>query len=186
MSATINITESTLLTALRGFLLSVVGDSYEVVKGQDNRVAMPEGQFITMTGLNSDELNKPYSTWQDSGQPTGGLEHTNQAKKWICQIDVYGSGSSSVASTIATLVRSSYAVRQFAELTEGSDFSITPLFVDQPHQTTMINGEQQYEERWTLDLHLQYNAVISTPMEFAAELYVKPASVDASFPPEKL
>lgn len=186
MPAAVNIDETDLRTALRGFLLSVVGDSYEVVKGQDNRVAMPGGKFITMTGLNNVELNKPYSTWEDSRQPTGGLQNTNQAKKWICQLDVYGTEASSVASTIATLARSSYAVRQFAALTQEKGFSITPLYADQPHQTTMINGEKQYEERWTLDLHLQFNAVISTPMEFAAELYVKPASVDAIFPPEKL
>lgn len=184
MPAAVNIDEADLRTALRGFLLSVVGESYEVVKGQDNRVAMPEGKFITMTGLNNDELNKPYSTWQDSGQPTGGLELTNQAKKWICQLDIYGENAGSTASTIFTLARSRYAVRQFASLTQGKNFSITPLYADQPHQTTMINGEKQYEERWTLDLHLQFNLVISTPMEFAAELYVKPASVDATFPPE--
>jgi len=183
MPATINIAEYDLRTALRGFLLSVV-DDYEVVKAQDNRVSAPDAKFIVMTGLNSDELNKPYSTWKDSGQPTGGLELTNQSKKWICQIDVYGENASSVASTISTLSRSRYATRQFAALTEGKGFSITPLYADQPHQTTMINGEKQYEERWTLDLHLQFNLVISTPMEFAAELHVKPASVDATFPQE--
>lgn len=184
MPATVNINESDLRTALRGFLLSLVGDEYEVVRGQDNRVPMPGGKFITMTGHHNDELNKPYSNWQDSGKPTGGKELTNQAKKWICQLDIYGEEASSVASTIFTMARSRWAVRQFAALTQDKGFSITPLYADTPRQTTMINGEKQYEERWTLDLHLQFNAVISTPMEFAEELYVKPASVDASFPPE--
>ena len=60
---------------------------------------------------------------------------------------------------------------------------IQPLFPDEPHNTTMINGEQLYEGRWTVDLHFQFNPVVSVPMEFADEIITDIASIDVRFPP---
>ncbi|WP_281083906.1 phage neck terminator protein [Klebsiella quasivariicola] len=186
MPAGVKITETDLLTALRGFLIAVAGDTYEVIKGQDNQVATPIGRFIVMTSMLTPELNKPYSTFTDNGANAAGEEHTHQAREWICQIDVYGDQAAAMATAIATMTRSSWGARKFSELTKKSGFTISPLYADVPHQTTMINGERQYEARWTVDLHLQFNQVISTDMQFADQLYVNPVSVDAEFPPEKL
>lgn len=184
MSATINVTESDLMTALRGFLFSVVDSLYEVDRGQDNRVSMPDGKFIVMTTLVMPELNKPYSTYTDGLK--SGTEHTHQTKEWICQLDIYSKEAATVAATIATLMRSSWGVRQFAEQTKHSHFTLAPLYAGEPHQNSMINGEKQYENRWTLDLHLQFTVVIDTPAQFADKLTIKTVSVDTSFPPEPL
>ena len=45
-----------------------------------------------------------------------------------------------------------------------------PLYCDDGHQMPLINGEFQYEARWTIHARLQINPAISTPQEFADSL----------------
>lgn len=66
MSATLSLTESQTITALRLFLLSVLPAGTEVVKGQDNRVSEPVGpNFVTMTPLLKSRLSTNINTAQD-------------------------------------------------------------------------------------------------------------------------
>ncbi len=48
----------------------------------------------------------------------------------------------------------------------------------------MINGEQQYESRWTFDFVAQFNPVIAVPEQYADQLQINLAEIDATFPPE--
>jgi hypothetical protein len=65
MSAIIpSITETNLMTALRGFILSVV--DCEVIRTQVNRVAMPVGDFIALTALSGIPLSTNVTTYTSS------------------------------------------------------------------------------------------------------------------------
>lgn len=66
MSATLSLTESQTLTALRSFLLSIMPAGLEIVRGLDNRVPEPVGpDFITMTPILRDRLSTNVDGYQD-------------------------------------------------------------------------------------------------------------------------
>ena len=37
----------------------------------------------------------------------------------------------------------------------------------------LTDAEQQYETRWTLDLQLQFNAIVSTAQQFATAIEIE-------------
>lgn len=176
MNATVSITKSQLFTALRSFLLGLFPDGWEVIEAQDNRVPMPAGNFIEMTATILNPLSTPKSTWVDPGTNPGSNQSVTSTQ-WRCQLDVYGPGAADVATTIANLVRTEYACDQFA----SSGIEMQPLYSEGPHNTTMINAEQQYEERWTLDFIAQFNPVVTTPLDFAGELNAELVEIDTTY-----
>lgn len=66
MSATLSLTESQTLAALRSFLLSVLPAGIECVRGQDNGVPTPKGpNFVIMTPLLRTRLATNVDTYED-------------------------------------------------------------------------------------------------------------------------
>ncbi len=43
---------------------------------------------------------------------------------------------------------------------------MTPLHADDPKQMALVNGEEQYEQRWMVLANLQYNPTVNVPMQF--------------------
>lgn len=177
MTLTVSITESDLLTALRAFLLDVIGG--EVIQSQDNRVPMPSGNFCTMTPLSTMDLSTPRSGYADPGTTPGNASYARSVK-WPCQLDFYGTTAADHAAIAAGIIRTPYACTFFA----GQGIDMQPLYAGEPRQNTLINGQQQFEPRWTLDFIAQYNPVVTTPQDFASSLDIGLADVDVTFPPE--
>lgn len=98
------------------------------------------------------------------------------------QVDVHGPLSADNAEIIATLFRSSFGVEAFAA--EGAAIGINfavgisaigavdvvPLYVEDPRQMPFLNAEQQYEERWIVEVHMQANIAVRVPRQFASAL----------------
>lgn len=99
--------------------------------------------------------------------------------QWTVQCDVHGTNGADNARIIEGLFRSEYGTQAFAL----SGFEIQPLYCDPVRQMPFINGEQQFEDRWTLDLVMQVNPKIETPQAFAAALEVGLIDVDVEYPP---
>ena len=177
MSITVSIVESDLYTALRGFLMGAL--SCAVVKGQENRSAMPSGDFCVMTSLGTQDISTPTSAYTDPGTNPGG-ESYSQSVQWTCQLDFYGPSAFDNASIIARLMRTPYACDAIA----AAGFDFQPLYASDPKNTTFANGQQQYESRWTFDFIGQFNPNVSTSQDFASSLDINLAEVDATFPPE--
>jgi hypothetical protein len=95
----------------------------------------------------------------------------------VVQVDVHGPASWDNVTRLETLFRSDYGVTAFG------DVAVTPLYAESPRQAPFVNAEQQYENRWTVDLHLQLSAVVKTPQQFAAKLDSTTIEVEAVFPP---
>ena len=155
-----SVTQEDAFTALRAFILTLVG--CEVVRAQQNRVPMPVGAFIALTQLSAIPLETNTDTWTAT---TKSIERPTQ---FTIQIDCYGPLSSGRAQTIATMLRDSYAVDQFA--LQG--FDMAPLYAGDAHQIPLIDGEEQYEERWTFEAVLQLNPVITVTAETADTLAI--------------
>lgn len=180
-------TESQVFTALRSFLLGL-GLAYsspqatpvEVIKGQANRVSQPRvGDFVVMTPLRRERIETNVDAYADLF-PLAGVGSATQATHVVVQLDVHGPNGGDNAQVIATMLRDPYGADAFA----ASGFDVTPLYADDPRQVPFINAEEQYEDRWIVDAHMQANEVVTgVPVQFAAALAVELVEVEATFPP---
>lgn len=176
MAATVSITETQALTALRSFILSVVDlDGNHVIRGLQNRVAMPSGDFIEITPI----LSLPLSTTVQTYDRQSGSSLFERDTQFSVQIDCYGSGALDRATALSTLLRSDYACQAFS----ASGFDMQPLYAGEPRQLQFVTGESQYMERWAFDAVMQMNPVVSVPQDFANALEVGLIDVDVKYPP---
>lgn len=89
-----------------------------------------------------------------------------QPTEMTVQIDVYGPASGDNTGVLTTLLRDGYAALWFQR--EGwADKGIGLLDVGEPRQMAFIDGEQQYEDRFSFDVKLQVNQVTSPAQDFA-------------------
>ncbi len=176
MAATISITETQVFTVLRAFVLSLVDLGPDnVIRGLQNRVAMPAGDFIELTPL----LNSALSTNVQSYAPDAYASLNKRATKFTVQIDCYGDLAMDRANLLSMMLRSPYACEQFA----ASGLDMQPLYADDAHQLPFVSGESQYMERWHFDAAIQINPVVSVPQGFATSLDVGLIDVDVVYPP---
>lgn len=97
--------------------------------------------------------------------------------EWVVQVDVHGPNSADNTRIIESLFRSEYATDFFDQQT----IQIAPLFAETPKQTPFLNSEQQYEYRWTIDLHLQINPIVNSPQQFADQLKITLIPVEETY-----
>ncbi|ALJ98691.1 MULTISPECIES: phage neck terminator protein [pseudomallei group] len=179
MPVTISITESQVFTALRSFLLGILPAGVEVVKAQGNGVGEPVGgDFVVMNSIASPRIATNVEGYTDPGTNPG-TRNSMQAIEARLQLDVHGPNSGDNAAIISTLFRDEYACIQFATVNPD----IQPLYSEIPRQMPFINGENQFEQRWIIELALQYNPITQTPQDFADEVIPQIVSVDAAYPP---
>ncbi len=71
--STASITQEQIFTALRTFILSVLGE-IEVVQGLDNRVPQPKGGFVVMSPLYLQRLSTNIDSYHDPYEETPPIE----------------------------------------------------------------------------------------------------------------
>ncbi len=91
----------------------------------------------------------------------------------VFQIDVHGPLSADNATAIETFFRDGSAVTAMA----GT--GVTPLYADDARQSPFLNAEDQFEERWSVDVHLQIDPATIVPQYFIGTLDMTVASIDA-------
>ena len=89
-----------------------------------------------------------------------------QDTEFTAQIDVHGPASADNIARISTIWRDQACVDLF---TANGGF-VCPLYHSDPRQLPFENAENQVEERWSIDLAMQVNPVITLPMQFAGTL----------------
>jgi hypothetical protein len=171
-----SITEAQMFTALGNFLTSILGSGVDVLQGQLNRVAEPsKPDFVVMWGLNRPRLATNVDSWDITADAPTALS-VQQSTQVDVQLDIHGPNSTDNAQTITTLWRDEYATRAIDAAV------MTPLFATDGHQMPFVNGEQQYEDRWVVTVSMQMNPVISTPMDFAANLSANISAIGSANP----
>lgn len=86
------------------------------------------------------------------------------------------------AQTVSTALRDEFGTGFFAALSPPLN-GVSPLYADDPAQRPFINDQNQFEWRWSLDVHLQLNQVVSVPEEFGDAATITLKDVQALFPP---
>ncbi|HEX7687351.1 MAG TPA: hypothetical protein VF453_06580 [Burkholderiaceae bacterium] len=184
MSATVDITEELTLAALRSFLLAILPAGVDVIVGQSNRVPEPmAGDFVVQTAFFKHRLSTNRTTYAD-GRLTDPVAGAGQRQDTVpqqvtVQLDFHGPSSYDNATIVEALWRSDAGVDGLAI----SGLAIAPLYASDPRQAPFLNGEQQVEQCWQVDLVMQCNPVITTGQDFAASLEVGLINVDREFPP---
>lgn len=175
MPLVVSITLQDVYTRLRALVLDVVPLNTQVVQGLGNRAAMPVGPFVCMTANLLNPHRTPVESW-DNSIPDPNSISIEQGMLVRVQLDCYGPESGDWAVMLCAALRSEYAVRLLGP-------SVAPLFADNPLQAALVNGEEQYEERWIVGANLQYNPVVSTPQEFADTAAIEIINIDERYPP---
>jgi hypothetical protein len=111
-----------------------------------------------------------------------GGETVMQPTEVVIQLDVHSASdgnASDMAQTIATLMRDDRATTFFS----AAGLDGAPFYADDPRQVPFLNGEQQYETRYVVDVHIQANqALPGLPQQFADQPVIDVTNVEATFP----
>ncbi|MDU7377831.1 MAG: hypothetical protein E7L09_05590 [Enterobacteriaceae bacterium] len=183
MTASITPAMDEMFAALRSFLLDLLPSLTECRQAQMNRTAMPKGDFAVMTPIHSQGLSTTRVRYQFDG--TAGSETHSRVTEWRCQIDFYGNNAQENATTISTITRTDYSCEWFRRYSNDNGYPLlVPVFCSDPKQTAMINGEDQWENRWTCEFFANIPAAVTVPQQFMTNASVLADSVGAKYPPE--
>lgn len=205
-TVTIDITHSFILNAVRQFLLLILPAGTEVVRGQANRVPEPTSpNYVVMTPLFGERLSTTVDTYQDN--ITSGFRFAQVSMDLTIQLDFHGPSSGDNSQVFVALWRDEYGstvifenaliiaevqtdagdniqTNTGADIDITNQFNIVPLYSSDPRQAPFINGEAQYEYRWSVDAHLQFSPTVTLTQQFAAKLGpIGIKQVDATYPP---
>jgi len=122
--------------------------------------AVNKTQTVTSTTM--------YASFRDDWVPT----------EYVVQCDVHGPQSANNVKIIEGLFRSEYATSNFTD----SGFDMQPLYADTPQQMPWYSDDQQFNDRWSIDVHMQINPRIETPQDFFAALDLGIINVDVVYP----
>lgn len=173
----ISLTTEDVYTKIRELLINILPFGVEVVQGIGNGVPMPAGGegFVAMTANLLSPHRTPQTSW-DISNPSPGAIAIEQGTVIRLQLDCYGPQSGDWAIMLCAILRDEYGAKFIGP-------HVFPLYADDPIQAALVNGEEQYEQRWIVGARLQYNPVITTPMQFADRLNVNLIEVDERVKP---
>lgn len=161
--------------ALVAFIISVTGlPASNVVQGLSNRVANPLPGFVLFQALHTRRLRTNIDSWANV-TPAPTTQTIEQGLELSVQIDCYGPSSGDWANMLSTLLRDEYGCKALAP-------SCQPLYADDARMMPTVFGEDQFEERWSLDCRLQMNPVTTIPQQYAAVLDLTMINVPEKFP----
>ena len=179
MPVTVDLDNDAITKAIGDFLALVAPTGTPVVVGQSNRVPPPKAAlYVVITPTTRPRLSTNVVSWDITDLAPEDLSTLTPAQMMV-QCDVFGTDAFNLASVIEMTWRSAWGCAVMAELNP----LIAPLYADEPRQLAFIDGNQQYEDRWSVDLNLQVNQSISVPQQFADTLEVGLIEVDSSYPP---
>jgi hypothetical protein len=107
-----------------------------------------------------------------------GVVGLSQPADLVMQLDVHGPAAADNAVLVSTAFRDLFAADFFSALRND----VAPLHADDPIQLPFSNDQQQVENRWKIDAHLQVNARLEIPQEFANTVVIDRKPVDAIYP----
>jgi len=182
MTITVTVTEAEVFQALGNFLTQILPAGTAIVRGQVNRVPEPQGtDFVVMWPILTTRLEYNTDTYDSTAQTKSML----QPVQMDIQLDVHGPSSADNSQIITTLMRDEYGTQSFTDICAaiGAGIEIQPLFCGNRSQMPFMDGEQQVEERWIIQVSLQANPVVVVPQQSALAVAVQLVSVDEAYPP---
>lgn len=173
-----SLTQTQVEALLRAFLLQILPTGVAVIIGQANRVPEPQvDNYVIMWATLRKRLGTTVVTWDQSVDGDPSTQDNTESLRLDMQLDFHGADSTDNAQVFATLFRSAYGCEYFS----GS--GMQPNYCSDGQQAPFINGEMQFEDRWTLNAVFDANITVSTPQQFANTVTVGLIDVQERFPP---
>lgn len=153
-----SITIDDVINQLADFIQDFVGAT-QIVRAQVNRVPLPKPSAVVLTELMQQDLAVSAGEWFGDDDEIA----IHSQKLLTVQIDFYGQSAGDWCSAVRTVCRTEYASSKFSN-------GISILYCDDGIQSPLISGEQQWVQRWTLTVSIQYNPIVKVAQQFADEL----------------
>lgn len=163
-------TQDPIFVAVRAFVVGLI-PGVEVVQGLTNLTPMPVGEFICLTATAQKRLATNHITYSGTNE-----REVKQPTEYSIQVDCYGPNASDYATTLSAMWRDDYGCIALESI--GA-----PLYSTDATQMPLVNGEQNYEQRFTFTALLQFNPVVTVPQQYADELNLNLVEIDATYPP---
>lgn len=164
-------------------IIDVLADFVEPICGkvqqaQVDRIPMPKGQFCIMTPLKPKRLSTTREIKQDTGDPATSAMGYTEVRQLDIQIDIYGDGAADRATALETVFSSDYAYQKIKSI----DNRLAPLYTSDAFNAAMINGESQYQERWTITVTVQPQITVTVPQDYFDQVNFKTEQADKANP----
>jgi hypothetical protein len=174
--------QSGVYAALVPFITLVTGlAAANVVQGLPNRASMPMPGFISMQAIFRHRLRT--NLHLPVNPAGGGTQAIEEGVELSMQIDCYGpqstdeiEGAEDWATILSTTLRDEYGVSQLQPA------GVVPLYADDARMIPLVAGEDQYEERWSVDARFQYNPQTTIPQQSADVLKLLLLNVQERYP----
>lgn len=154
--ATITLTQDDIYKEVRGFLVNLF-NTQSVIKSIQNGSPLPLNAIV-MNIINETDLDMAVSRYQYEK-----LEATVQnSVEMMMQIDFYGDEAHKRARTLANLWRNHYATDRLK--------NCQPLYAKNPIHAPFVNEKSMYEDRYIVELSLQYNPYVTHEQVFADDI----------------
>ena len=138
--------------------LTALFPSIPVVRGLQNNSPLPHNAIVMTLMAYTQDLDQSQYSFDSEAQ-----EATVQVSKLqMMQLDFYGDGAYDRVMKTSTLWRSRYST----EALKG----VAPLYANNPRNLQYVNEQDQYEQRFLLEIALQYNPYYSYSEQSAATL----------------
>lgn len=140
-----SVTQQDIYKEVRAYLLGLFScPPQTVIQGYQNNNPLPN-EAVVMTILFENELDMAVSHYDLAADKTA----VQQSVEVTMQVDCYGPQAATRARKLATLWKNHY--------TTAALKSCQPLYSNSPKRLPIINEQSVYEDRWLVELTLQYN-----------------------------
>jgi hypothetical protein len=163
--------------AMEAFLAGVLPSNVPVIRGLPNRAAMPPTPpgFVAMQALFENRLRMAIDTFVTTGTAPPTTYSIEQGLELMMQVDCYGKHSGTWASIISTTFQDTYGCNALGP-------NCQPLYCNEARMIPLTNEELAYEERYSLDMRLQFNPVVTPPQQYTDALDLELVNVDVTYP----
>lgn len=157
--AQLNIDQQELYREIRLFLLGLFpGATLQIIQSIQNNQPLPENAIV-MQVLFDSNMDESVTTYNPPNEAM--VQNSVEVR---VQLDFYGAMAESRSRIVANLWKNYYG-------TDNMEIC-KPLYVQSRQRHPYINDSNQYEDRFILDLALQYNPEITHEQDFADEAQV--------------
>lgn len=187
----LSINDKDIYSALAKFLAAIVPQGTGIQRGQQNRVAEPTGPCVIITtlgaldriGTNADEtLSNRFLVDSDvdadssiTADADGFTTASTADFEYSVQADFYSEDAESWAMAVELIWRSKSG---WYSMPSG----MKPLYSDGRQQLPLVGSENQWIQRWTLTLVLDYQPTLMLPTQAALTAEVIPEPIDVFYP----
>lgn len=158
-------TDDDVFIALKAFVHLVLPDldNRQVVQGLQNNVPMPKGpNFVVIVPMGRVRQSINVHDYR----PDDGERDTTLQTRIDYNVNFYGPAAPDNAQVFKMLFRDLYGCDFFRP------YGVQPQWADDARQMPLIDDAKQYQQRYLVQAHLQFNPTVSTTQQFADTLAV--------------